>query len=115
MRLCMANRFTSAASMSFCRAVANTVGSHFDSCHWFVQAGVYSRAGLGAEVLVPTVPLARLSHFSVALAELPTEVLLGAPVFGSMSHATPPSAVATVFAQPRRAVRHHVTRVSRDA
>src|SRR5918992_1499374 len=64
MRLCPANRFASAALMSFSCGVANTSGLHFDSNHWLVHGYWYSRVGLGAAGRVPIVPLARLSHFS---------------------------------------------------
>jgi hypothetical protein len=103
-----------ATSMSFCRGVSKTAGSQPLSCHWLVQGWMYSRVGLVGEVRVPTVPLARLSHFSVALAELPTVVRLGWPVAGSMSQAWPVSAVRTVRSQPRCPVRHQRSRLSRE-
>src|SRR5262249_37864783 len=40
MRLCIANRFASAASMSLRAADVNVLGSHPVVCHWFVQGYV---------------------------------------------------------------------------
>src|ERR1044071_4455215 len=110
----MAKRLTIAGLMSFSCGVEKTAGSHLLSYHWLVQGWVYSRVGLVGEVRVPTVPFARLSHFSVALAELPDDIRLGCPVAGSMSHAAPVSAVLTVASQPRCWVRHHRSRLSRE-
>ncbi len=61
---------------------------------------------------MPTAPPIRLSHFSVLIAELPTEVFVGIPVVRSMSHARPSLAERTVRSQPGTWLRHQVTRVS---
>src|SRR4051812_24421481 len=75
MRLCIACRLASAASMSFRCGLSKTPGAHRWAYHWLVQGYLYSRSGRGVAkpFMLKPVPVALL-HASAAHSLLPRVV-----------------------------------------
>jgi hypothetical protein len=115
MRLCMANRFARAASMSLRCVDVNVVsGLQRSSNHWFVHVYVYSRSGFGVAVSVPSARLSLLSQLCTATALLPRVVKVengGTLALVSMSHGSDAGLLRT-SAQLAVASQHQRTRVS---
>ena len=70
-RLCIANRFARAASMSLRCGDVNVAGLQRCSCHWFVHGYAYSRSGRGVARSVPTECASLLNQLWTANALLP--------------------------------------------
>src|SRR3712207_6743128 len=111
MRLCMANRFARAASMSLRCGVPNTAGLQGCSYHWLVHGYVYSRSALGVAGSRPSTRDMLLSHLWTAIALLPSVVKVGKPVRASTSHGSEARLLST-SAQLVVANQHQRTRVS---
>src|SRR5215208_3511287 len=96
MRLCIANRFARAASMSLRWGEVNVVlGLQRWSCHWFVHAYAYSRSGRRVAVSLPTVNGSLLVQLCTAMALLPRVVSVGAFVRALTSHGSGDAGLAT--------------------
>src|SRR5262245_34631143 len=85
-RLCIANRFASAASMSLRCGDVKVAGLQRCVNHWLVHGYVYSRSGLAVAGLTPTACPTLLFHFSTASALLPSVVKVGTLLRALRSH-----------------------------
>src|SRR5918996_2760370 len=109
MRLCMTNRFSTAASMSRPVAGVKFVGLHSLVFQTFVHGNEKLRSAFFG-VCAKAVLLLQASN---VIALLPTDVRLeDSAAFGTTSHGYGLEAVSTTRVQPATGVQHHVSRMS---
>ena len=113
MRLCIANRFARAASMSLRSGDVNVVsGLQRSSNHWFVHGYVYSRSVLGVAVSVPSDCPTLLFQLWTAIALLPRVVKVRARWLRASTSHVGDAGLLSTSAQLVVASQHQRTRVS---